>query len=82
MQHTPDYKARRREVAAFLDEGRLVDAWRGHDLLVTLDHGYAEPRWLAAADAQLVYENPSFQVYRWRAPSSLPMEHADERPLP
>ena len=69
VQHTPEYRTRRREVEAFLGEGRLVDAWRGHDLLVTLDHGVPEPPWLASAGAKKAYENPSFHVYRWRAPA-------------
>ena len=64
VMHTPDIKTRRQEVAAFLEEGRVVDAWRGKTLLVTLDRPVPEPRWLSATGAQPVYENPGYRVYR------------------
>jgi len=63
-QHTPDIQAKRREVAEFLDDGRVVDAWRGKSLLVTLDRSYPEPRWLSKTGVQPVYENTTYRVYR------------------
>jgi len=65
VDNTPDLHERRREVAAFLENGRVIDSWRGKTLLVTLDRAVPEPVWLAKAGAQPVYENPSFHVYRW-----------------
>jgi hypothetical protein len=62
--NTPDFKARRKEVAAFLEEGTVIDAWRGKTLLVTLDRPIPEPRWLSATGTEPVYENAGYRVYR------------------
>ncbi len=62
--HTPDLATRRREVAEFLESGRMVDAWRGKSLLVALDRHYPEPGWLSATGVQPVYENPTYLVFR------------------
>jgi len=62
--NTPDITMRRQEAAAFLAEGRVVDGWRGKSLLVTLDRTIPEPRWLSGTDAEPVYENPTYRVYR------------------
>jgi len=64
VSNTPNIDTRRREVAAFLEEGKVIDAWRGKTLLVTLDRPVPEPRWLSATGAQPVYENPTYRVYR------------------
>jgi hypothetical protein len=72
VMHTPDIASRRREIAAFLEKGEVIDGWRGKTLLVPLDRSTPEPRWLAASGAQPVYENPSFRVYRWVAPLESP----------
>jgi hypothetical protein len=62
--HTPDIKARFREVVAFLENGTVIDAWRGKTLLVALDRPGVVPRWLVDTGAKPVYENPGFWVYR------------------
>jgi hypothetical protein len=62
--HTPDFKTRQQEVATYLEEGKVLDAWRGKTLLVTLDRSFPEPRWLSATGAQPVYENPGYRVFR------------------
>ena len=72
VQHTPDIKSRRREVAAFLEKGHVVDGSRRKTLLVPLDRSTPEPRWLAASGAQPVYENAGFRVYRWVVPLESP----------
>ena len=43
VQHTPDIKSRRREVAAFLENGHVVDGWRENPA-VPLDRSTPEPR--------------------------------------
>ncbi len=71
VANTPNLAEKRREVAEFLENGHVVDAWRGKTLLVTLDRGVAEPAWLAKAGAKPVYENPSYHVYRWTPPAKV-----------
>jgi hypothetical protein len=60
----PDLQTRQKEVAAFLEEGRVVDEWRGKSLLVTLDGPAPTPRWLFETGAEPVYANPTDRVYR------------------
>lgn len=61
---TNEFSTRLKEVAAFLEDGRAVDAWRGKPLLLALDRSIPQPRWLAATGAKPVYENPEYRVYQ------------------
>jgi hypothetical protein len=70
--NTPDFEARQREVAAYLEEGRVVDGWRGKTLLVTLDGPALMPRWLSGTGARPAYENPTYRVYRVSVPGKSP----------
>jgi hypothetical protein len=67
---TNGFSTRLEEVAAFLGKGKVVDAWRGKPLLLTLERSTPEPRWLAATGAKPVYENPEYRVYRVTPPST------------
>jgi hypothetical protein len=64
VKNTPDIEARTREVDALLKDGRVIDAWGGKSLLVTIERSAGTPRWLSDETAQPVFENPTYRVYR------------------
>jgi hypothetical protein len=63
-KNTPFLADRIRDVDLLLKEGRLIDAWRGQTLLVTLDRSEATPRWPGDQALQPVFENATYRVYR------------------
>jgi hypothetical protein len=69
---TNGFSTRLEEVAAFLKDGQVVDAWRGKPMLLTLARTIQEPKWLEATGATPVYENPEYRVYRVTPPAKSP----------
>ncbi len=62
--NTPDIDRRKREVAAFLDEGAIVDAWKGKTLIIAIDRTGSEFPKPFKEGARLVYQNQGYLVYR------------------
>ena len=64
MYNTPDIEKHEREIVAFLEEGSVVDAWRGKTLLVVVDGTAPECHQRPKIPARPVYENEPYLVYR------------------
>ncbi|WP_435016131.1 hypothetical protein TA3x_003691 [Tundrisphaera sp. TA3] len=64
--NTPDVGTRKQEVAAFLGEGKLLEAWSGKTLLIVVERAAPDSRKPPAEGLQVVHENKDYAIYRLR----------------
>ena len=68
--NTPDFEKHSAEVVAFLEKGRVIDAWRGKTLLIIVDSTCAKDLPQLEDRANPVFENEGYRVYRLDLPQA------------